>query len=66
MTAPARRCGTCVFWAPPEMQAIGQRPCEWPKDHLPWVMRQGPIAWSGPDDGGDCAMWSDGGLGDDE
>jgi hypothetical protein len=45
---------------------MGKRPCEWPLAHLPWVMRQGEIDWSGEDDGGDCAMWSVGGLPDDE
>lgn len=68
MTAPApdRRCGTCQWWGHPDMEAMGKRPCEWPLANLPWVMRQGPIDWSGPDDGGDCAMWSVGGLPDDE
>lgn len=54
-----RRCGTCDHWTLADWDAVGKRPCLWPKRNLPYAMRLAPIEWTGPNEGTDCATWKD-------
>ena len=55
---PDRRCGTCADWGPAEWEALGSRPCMWPRRNLPECLVIGGVPWMGESGGKNCPKWS--------